>query len=87
MDSVPFESPSTFSAVSDSPGPAVVITPALMGLLRELGSEVDRPVGEVGKVEPIMAALTMIKSVSDVAVVRDISEPMRMMPTALLGIH
>jgi hypothetical protein len=87
MDSVLFKSLSTFSAVSDSPGPAMVIAPPLTGPLRELRSEVDKAVGKVREVEPIMVALTVTKSVNDVAVERDVSEPMRMMPTALLGIH
>ena len=42
-------------------------------LLVELGSEVDRAAGEV---ERIMEALTMTESASDVAVERDICEPM-----------
>jgi hypothetical protein len=45
----------------------------LTELLVELGSEVDRAAGEV---ERIMGALTMTESASDVAVERDICEPM-----------
>jgi hypothetical protein len=87
VDSVPFEGLSTFSAVSNLPGPTVVIALLLTGLLRELCSEVNRAAGEAGEVEPIMVALTVIKSVSDVAVERDVSEPMQMMPAALLRVH
>ena len=73
---------STFSAVSGSPGPAAVIASPLTEPLVEFGGEVDRAVGEV---ERVTGGLTATESASDVAVERDVCEPVRRSEAARRG--
>ena len=73
---------STFSAVRGSPGPAVVIASPLTEPLVEFGGEVERAPGEV---ERVTGAFTATESAMDVAVERDVCEPVRRREAARRG--
>jgi hypothetical protein len=73
---------STCSVVRGSPGPAAAIASPLTEPLVELGGEVERAAGEV---ERVRGTLTATESATDVAVERDVCEPVRRREAAKRG--